>query len=466
MSETIAYRISEGANQELLDRLHATALRVLEEVGVAVLLPELLQAIDERPGFSVRNGVVRIKPERVEACIVAMRQQTPPPPPEDDFRISILNGYAFQNLDIRDDTLRPFTTEDCIRMAGFVDGLHDCGVSGGSPGLPHDVPVALREVLAYKIGAEHSRTSDGVGVTSLAGAEAIRQMAEVLGRSFGQPIFLLDPLTVGGDSLSMALHFARMDPAFAFGVSTMPLLGVTCPLPLPGAFAENIATVLGGCTLLHALEWPNPMRCHFDVYPFDMQTGTVAYGTPEHIRMHLLGTEINRYYGAYSHVCKAFHTNAVHPDAHSTAQRAAFAMAAALHGAREYTFGGMLGIDKIFSAEQLLVDIEILRHVRAATAPIPFAPEEDFDAIRKIGPGGDYLTHPSTLAGMGGLSRSALFQNVSPELWIAEKRDDLKERLRHEAERIQSCHYFELPRDQQYELDRIYRKFSESAAAR
>src|SRR5690606_21571562 len=128
-----------------------------------------------------------------------------------------------------------------------------------------------------------------------------------------------------------------------------------------------------------------------------MTTGTIAYGVPEHVLMYLLGAQVNRYYGADPYTCKPFHTNALFPDGHALAQRASFAAAATLAGARRFTFGGMLGIDKIFSAEQLLLDVEIVRHVMALAEGFTFDPDDlGFDAIREVGPGGSFITHHST----------------------------------------------------------------------
>ncbi|HOX39521.1 MAG TPA: trimethylamine methyltransferase family protein [Candidatus Brocadiia bacterium] len=461
----IRYAVSGGLSDAQIGMMHAAALRVLHEVGVEVEFPEILSAISGQRGVGIQGSRVRLDPDMVDGFVSEYRKaRGPAQSPSDDFRIDILTGYAFNIIDDDDARLRPMTTRDCIEMAKLVDGLHGKGVAGGTPGMPQDVPVQLREVLAYKIGREYCRTACDVGITSLAAAEAMRRMAAACGMPFGLPIFVPDPLRIAGDSVAMSLHFLRMKDKMPLGFSSMPLFGLTCPLRLPGAFVENIATVLGTFSVFKLMGLDNELRYHFDVYPFDMRTGSVAYGTPEHVLMQLVGRQVNDYYAGDSSVCKAFHTNAVFPNAHSMAQRAAGAATLALAGARSFTFGGMLGIDKVFSAAQLLIDVEIVSYVKTICMGFDFTPESlCSDAIAEIGPGGEFITHPTTVESFRNLWASKFFENIAPEAVAPGSRDNLWEKLREEVKGIISRHDFELDTGQKHEMDAIYDGFCKTA---
>lgn len=79
--------------------------------------------------------------------------------------------------------------------------------------------------------------------------------------------------------------------------------------------------------------------------------------------------------------------------------------------------------------------------------------------LREVGPGGSFITHPSTLERYRTLHVSRFFENISPETWLAKARKPLSERLRAEAKRIIAAHDFRLEANAQRELDRIYQAF-------
>jgi trimethylamine--corrinoid protein Co-methyltransferase len=320
------------------------------------------------------------------------------------------------------------------------------------------VAPQLREILAYKIGVEHSRTAAHVGVSSQRGAEIIYEMSRVSGLEFGLPVFVLSPLRIEGASIEIALDFLERGLDVRAELTGMPILGLTAPLWLPGAFVEHVATVLAAYTLFDAAGLAERLRCHFAVYPFDMKYGTIAYGTPMHALAHLVGCQVNGYYGAPTDMCKAFHTNAARPDAHSVSQRAAFGALAALAGARRFTFGGMLGIDMIFSAEQLVVDVEIMDYLKHLVQGCKF-PGGDaiFETLKEVGPGGDFLTHASTLAGYRDLWVSDLFQDLSVEQIDARHEAGLQDRIRRRVRALLDSAPYEADKDVVRELDRIYR---------
>ncbi len=455
--DEVLYHIAGGLTDAQLDELHATVLRVLEEVGVQVGVRRLLELTAGEPGMRVEGSRVRFEPLLIERTVAAHRRLARPSQTDAGLSIDVLTGFAFRDLDPFSGMLRPMTTPVCIEMARLVDALHGRGVRGGTPGLPQDVAPQLREILAYKIGVEHSRTAAHVGVSGQRGAEIIYEMSRVSGLPFGLPVFVLSPLRIEGASIEMALDFLERGLDVHAELTGMPILGLTAPLSVPGAFVEHVATVLAAYTLFDLAGLAERLQCHFAVYPFDMKYGTIAYGTPAHVLAHLVGRQVNAYYGAPTDVCKAFHTNAARPDAHSITQRAAFGALAVLAGARRFTFGGMLGIDMIFSAEQLVVDVEIvdyLRHIaRGADWP---GGDAVFATLREVGPGGDFLTHGSTLSGYRDLWVSDLFEDLSVEQIDQRREASLQERIRERVRDLLAAEPYQPDRAVVRELDRIY----------
>ena len=182
----INYRIAGGLSDDQLDTIHRTALRVVEEIGVEITHPDMLHALAGRAGVRVDGQIVRFDADLVDGYSKEFRAREVSAEPPEEWRIPILSGYAFQVLDPFTDELRPMSVEDCIENARLVDALHADGVVGGTPGLPQDVPVRLREITAYRISCENSRTVGSGDYTSVEAGECMYRMAQAAGRSFGR----------------------------------------------------------------------------------------------------------------------------------------------------------------------------------------------------------------------------------------------------------------------------------------
>lgn len=456
--DSITYAVNGGLTGKQAGSLHAAALRVIEEAGVRVTHPALRRAAGAARGARITDDRVHLPAALVDEHVreYRLRRAATATPPE-AWRIEVLTGFAFQYLDPRSGALRLMDTAACIETAKLVDALHAQGVRGGTPGLPQDVPPQLREILAFKIGCQHSRTAMHVGVSSAQSAKYVYEMGRAAGMPFHFPVFCLSPLRVEGETIDLAIDLLEQGLDVHLDLQSMPLQGVTTPINLPAAFVECIATVLAAYTLLRLAGIRQDFPLAFEVYPFDLRRGTIAYGTPEHILMSLLSGQINRFYGNAHDRCKAFHTNALVPDAHSCTQRAAFAAVAALDGARTFQFGGMLGIDKIFSPEQLVYDIETVRYVRhlveGCTLP---AEDEIVSLLRDTALAGEFMTHDTTLAHCRELWTSDVFTNDSPEQREARHGTTVHDRALAFLDTLPGIDAFELGHDVSAELDRIY----------
>ena len=459
MERTVSYGIGGGLTDGHLTRLHETALRILSEIGVEVSSDRIRKRIAGQSGVGIDGTRVRLSPEVVDRLLVEHRAALNPPAlPGDAFFVDMADGYCFEWLDPDTDALKTMTTADCIRWAKLVDSLYGRGVRGGNPGMPQDVPAELRELMTYKISLQHCRAPSWPAFTSARNGEVMLQMAEVAGHGIGLSVFVLDPLRVEGPTIDMALDYLERKVKATLAVSSMPMAGVTAPILMAGAYAESVATNLGAFAIFKLLG--ADIGISPTVFPFDMRYGSIAYGTPEHVQSFLLSNQISAYYnrGQMPWFCPAFETNSVAPDAHSLSTRAAFAVVGALAGARHFGFAGWLGIDKIFSPEQLILDIELVEYLRCLVRPIPFSEEAlGFEVVREVGPGGGFLTHPSTMQHCRDQWTSSLFKSQSPEQRQAQPyrvKDEAREMVR-QAEAA-----YQRPVDVAVaqEVERIYRR--------
>jgi len=427
----VNYHIAGGLDQEQIEKIHDTALRLLENVGGKVTNPKILAAMSSVQGAKRDGQILYLKADLIQ----------------------ILSGYAFKNLDFETGAFKPMDTDTCIETAKLVDCFHKYGVRGGTPGLPQDVPPQLRDITAFRIGCEYSRSADVTAVSSPIAGDYIYRMAKLTGIPFHFDVFVLSPLRIESETLDLVFDFAEKDYDFTIGINAMPMLGLSTPVFLPAAFVENVASILATLTILKSMNIDREIYIQFTVYPFDLKYGTIAYGTPEHILCYLMGAQINRYYGNKEITCKAFHTNSRFPDGHSVAQRASFASIAALNGARHFTYGGLLGIDTVFSAEQLLIDVEIISHLRELNNGVKFSGETlGYDILKEVGHNDDFLTHISTLMNCKKTFSSELFDN-NPH---TSSGPELKERVKQRLRAISSRYDFSPDSHVKKELNALY----------
>ncbi len=452
----LRYHIAGGLDTSQSDAIHRAALRVLEEVGVVIPVSALRERIVGLPGVRTDGSRVRFSADLVDGLVQRYRAGRPAPEPTADaLSLEILTGYAIYEIDPVTDAVRPMTTADCVRWARLVGSLYPEGVRGGTPGQPQDVPPQLRQLMAYKIGCEHTITNGWVGFTTLAELDYLRQMEAVAGGNIGLGIFPRDPLSLDGPTLTMALHCLDRGIDIPINITNMVIRGVSTPIQLPGAFVGSIATVLGAFTAFALIG--HELMFTMSVFPFDFRAGTIAYGTPDHILCNLLTAQLCRYYGTGWSFFQAMHTNAVYADAHAVMQRGAFAAVGALAGARHFGYGGCGGIDVTFSPELLLYDVETLRYLEHVIAPIPFDAEAlAMEAIAAAGPGGEFLTSDATLAHCRELWTSNIFRHLTVEQAAAPGARRVKDEANARITALITGYDREIPADVRRELDAIY----------
>jgi trimethylamine--corrinoid protein Co-methyltransferase len=240
----------------------------------------------------------------------------------------------------------------------------------------------------------------------------------------------------------------------------MPIAGATAPIFWPGAYVQSMAELWSGVALLHALNPDVPVQAlvidSIRAYPFDMRNASFVYGSPQDVVATLFQIQLNRRY-RIPVVAKSLLTNACWPDVQAAAEKAAHTMAAALAGARIFTNAGLLAIDEIYSAEQAVIDAEIVSHCREVCKPIRFDDEAlGIKAIKEVGIGGSFIGHDSTLDHWQEMvERPVIFQRPSFSQWLQGGGVSLRDRARQRARELIADHQHSLPDDVQKELDRI-----------
>ena len=101
-------------------------------------------------------------------------------------------------------------------------------------------------------------------------------------------------------------------------------------------------------------------------------------------------------------------------------------MCAALAGVNMIYGSGMLELGQTFSLEQMLIDNDIIMMERRLMEGVPVNEETlAIDAIKMIGVGNDFISHPSTMENMEIASDPKLFDRAMLGEWRAAGKKDV-----------------------------------------
>jgi trimethylamine:corrinoid methyltransferase-like protein len=350
-----------------LECMEEAALRILDEIGIAVLDEEILEQLLSC-GFQANGNRVTIEQSLVSDFLDAERKnngdqfsEEPVPVKPSSHSLNVgVNQYSQWVHDIESDEVIPFDTDRLIEATKLLDVLSLPGV----PGCPVDVPPPLQPIVQYWVSATYSRNGRSrVDPKSMETLPYIMEMSEVLGNPLRSlPVYVFTPLSLGGESLKCVLKFK--DRLSSIGVSDMASLGCTTPMNVGDAFALCAAEVIGSAMLLREVV-DIPVGWGVRLCPMDLRTLAMALGTPEDFLLQLANPEVNAYFHgtAWYPASGIIHTNAKFPGAQACAEKASIMTAGALLGARSFGAVGALSLDEVFSAEQLIYDLEIRDHV-------------------------------------------------------------------------------------------------------
>jgi trimethylamine---corrinoid protein Co-methyltransferase len=446
-------------------RVHALALRILDDIGVEVPDAGTRGAL-ERCGFRTAGSRVLVDPAVAEGYVEDMRNWLAPGASPDDVGSApgpltlTVSSYALQLHDLESDTVVPMTTPRLTEMCKLVDSLAEEGVVNAPPGIPTEIHPDLQPLAQYRIAATTARQgASPVDPTSAVTVNHLLDMAEVMGQPITSlPIYIPTPLRFGGDSLEVVL--ACLDRLDEIRISSMPSTGASAPMQPFGALALAAAEVLGGAVLAHAL---TGKRATFGIglFPFDLRSGAMVFGAPESMLFQLLCQDLNTFYGWGWHPApNNIHVMAKRPDAQAAAEKAAIMALGASLGARRFDCAGALSLDEIFSPEQLVLDCEIRDWTARAIEGITLGAGDVDDWLGEIRAGiqHGFMALDSTLDHYKEqMWYPKRFERRAIGPWHSEGQPHLSARLHDEVRRRIARHSFELHADRRRDLDRIYR---------
>jgi len=402
----------EAFSADRIAAIHDGALRVLEELGVRILLDEARQIL-RQAGAIVDEGsqMVRFGRDMVESALASaprsIRLRAADPGREQAYEPGAMLFAAGAGCPNAFDLTRGRRPGD---LAGYLDGLRlqqsfDVIHMHGPSVEPQDVPIHLRhyammrgqlencdkplfvyargrqqveesfEMIRLAYGLDQAGFTDGVWATTVINSNSPRQLDIPMSRGI--------------------IDFARAGQMSI--ITPFCLAGAMAPITVAGALMLQHAEALAGITLAQMTRAGAPVSYGGFLSNVDMKSGSPAFGTPEHIRASVASGQLARHIGLPWRSASGAAANVA--DAQGVTETVMALWGAILGGATVTIHAaGWLEGGLSFGYEKFILDIEALQTVAelARAAPADEAALA-FDAIAEVPPGGHFFAAAHTM---------------------------------------------------------------------
>ncbi len=399
---------------EDIEKIHQTTLRVFDEVGVQVNYPEALQAFsDAGAAIDKDSNIVRLKPSQVEdllatapsSVILHGREENG----EHDLAIGgnkVYMGTGGTALNVQDPgslEARRSELRDVMNMARLVESLDNIHFYMLNV-YPGDLPV--EEIDVNRFGAALNRTRKHImgGVYTVEGVRSVIRMAEKIAGSaeaLRQKPFIsmvacpISPFKLDESYGELAVEAAKNNIPVV--VPAEPLCGATAPITLAGNMViQNVDTLAGiimtqlanpGCPAFYGC-----ISSITDLRDMKYLAGAVEMGL-----MNAGAAQMAQFYKLPFYATAGM-SDSKCVDAQAGYESAITSTMVALAGANFiHDAAGFIEFCMTASYDKLVLDNEIIGMIMRAVEGIEVNDTTlAFDEIKKVGPGGHFVSSRHT----------------------------------------------------------------------
>jgi len=401
-----------------IELIHESSLRILSEVGVKIESPSVLELL-KKAGARVDpqkelafldegmiSQALKSAPRKVRLC---SRRGVDYEIPGNDVQMISPDGQPPAVFDIETGKKRPSVLRDVKNFAIVCDALPEVDYVW-PPVVANDVPEDMIEessfyeflmTMAYTSKhVQHGATSAKEANFQIAVATAIAGSPSELRK---RPLFSdvctpISPLRYDKGEAEALVNLSRAGIPMVH--LSMGIAGSVTPVTIAGTLAVINAENLCGLTLTQAASSGAPSIYSSFSGVADLKSGVFLCGTPEGNLMDAASIEMARHYGLPT-CCGGPSNSARTLSAEAGYQTAMSTMASMMTGADLMV--GLGGLDRagMMSLEKVVMDCELWRWLKRMRAGIAVSEATlGFDAIKRQGPGGVFLSDPHTLKHM------------------------------------------------------------------
>lgn len=395
-----------------IEKVHSSSLRILSEVGVKIESPSVLDVLakggakvdkKEQRAWLPENMVSRALKSAPHDVRLSSRGGVDYTVPGDGKQLISTDGQPPAVFDVKKGEKRASVLSDVIEFAIVADAMPEVGFVWPAV-VATDMPSAKSSfyeflaTLAYTSKhVQHGATSAEEANFQLEVASAVAGSAEDLRK---RPIFsdVCTPITPlrydRGEAEALVVLSKAGIPMVHL---SMGIAGSVSPITVAGTLAVINAENLCGLTISQVASPGAPSIYSSFSGVSDLKTGVFLCGTPEGILMDVAAIEMAKHYGLPS--CAGGPSNSSRSlSAESGYQTAMTAMASMLAGSDLMVGLGGLNRAAVMSLEKLVMDCELWRWLVRLREGVDVSDATiGYDAIKRQGPGGIFLSDPHTL---------------------------------------------------------------------
>lgn len=395
---------------EQVKQVHEQSMKILNEIGVEFSYQPALDVLKAK-GQKVEGQRVYFQRQFVE-------EQVATAPAEFTLHarnsqnnlvvggenIIFMPGYGSPFIHEADGTRRNSNMNDFdnfVKLAQMSPNMH---MTGGNVAEPNDVPDSIRHLKMVYSAIKHS---DKCFMGSASGYDKAKDTIEMTAILFGgkdvikkNPALIclvnsVTPLKYDDRMLGGLMAYAETGQAMV--IASLVMAGSTGPATMAGALALQNAEVLAGIALAQSINPGTPVVYGSTSAITDMQTGSLSIGNPEGALFTSASAQLARFYDVPSRGGGGLNDAKI-VDAQAGYESMMTLMAASVTGINFVLHtAGILQYFMAMSYEKFIVDDEIAGMLLRYLKGIEFSDDNfAFDVIKKVGPGGHFLTQKHT----------------------------------------------------------------------
>ncbi|EFK11407.1 conserved hypothetical protein [delta proteobacterium NaphS2] len=232
--------INEIYDEAYLKQIHEDALRVLEEVGVKCVSPEIRQIFEDTglAAFDGTTGHIHVLKQLVEQALATAPKRDQYWIPEDAFGVGGTSPFVY---DDQSGELIPPTFEHVVKIASIVDQADEIAF------MARGVLIRNEEAKVMDTLIEHCRKPLYVAAVTDEGITRAEEIHQQRGGLTIQFSIINSPLNIIESMIPPFLSCVRK--GLPIYVSTMPMAGLSGPYSMSGLLTLTHAEGLFGITL-------------------------------------------------------------------------------------------------------------------------------------------------------------------------------------------------------------------------
>lgn len=400
--------------EEDINRIHETSLRVFAEVGVQVNFSAARALfLDAGAEVDEASRVVKVPPGLAEEII----QKAPPiihlcgraENGEWDCEVGgnkVHLGTGGTALNVQEpgtQNSRRATLKDVVNMARLVEALDNIHFYMLNV-YPNDLPVEDVDVNRFGAGLNHTRKHVMGGVYTVEGVRNVIRMAEIIAGSpkklRDRPFISMVTCPISPFKLDESYAKLTMEAArnrIPVVVPTEPLCGATAPITLAGNIVVQNVDTLAGVMLAQLTNTGTPTLYGCISSITDLRDMKYLSGAVEMGLMNAAAAQMAQFYLLPYYATAGMSDSKVN-DAQAGYESAITSLMVALAGGNFiHDAAGFLEFCMTASYDKLVIDNEIIGMVMRAVQGIEVNDETlAFDLIKKVGPGGHFVSESHT----------------------------------------------------------------------